>query len=66
MLSHTQTTQSLESLMRSILKHRRITRVTQRMLMQSLLGKNQLNSQEEEQVQKIFEAIIQGRLRVID
>ncbi|MEA5462121.1 hypothetical protein [Leptothoe sp. PORK10 BA2] len=66
MLSHPQTTQSLDSLMSSILNHRRITRETQRILMQSLLGKNQLNRQEQEQVQKIFEGITQGRLRVID
>ena len=66
MLSRKQTTQSLESLMKSILNHRRINRETQRMLMTSLLGKNQLNSQELEQVQKIFEAITQGSLRVVD
>lgn len=66
MLSRQQKTQSLESLMKSILNHRRINRETQRMLMASLLGKNQLNSQELEQVQKIFEAITQGSLRVVD
>ncbi|MEL7506991.1 MAG: hypothetical protein AAFN42_06625 [Cyanobacteria bacterium J06554_1] len=66
MLSRKTTTQSLESLMRSILSRRRINRETQHMLMQSLLGKHQLNSQEQEQVQKIFDAITQGRLRVID
>ncbi|MEO0736942.1 MAG: hypothetical protein AAFZ35_09070 [Cyanobacteria bacterium J06649_12] len=66
MLSRKTTTQPLDSLMRSILSRRRINRETQHVLMQSLLGKNQLNSQEQEQVQKIFEAITQGRLRVID
>ena len=66
MLSRKTTTQPLDSLMRSILSCRRINRETQHVLMQSLLGKNQLNSQEQEQVQKIFEAITQGRLRVID
>ena len=66
MLSRKTTTQPLDSLMRSILSRRRINRETQHVLMQSRLGKNQLNSQEQEQVQKIFEAITQGRLRVID
>ncbi|MEM7793077.1 MAG: hypothetical protein AAF579_01330 [Cyanobacteria bacterium P01_C01_bin.118] len=59
-------TQSLESLMKTILNRRRINRETQQMLMQSLLGKAHLNIQEQAQVQKIFEAINQGRLRVID
>ena len=66
MLNGHKTTQSLESLMRTILNRRRINRETQRMLMQSLLGKTHLNSQEQAQVQEIFEAINQGRLRVID
>ena len=66
MINGYKTTQSLESLMRTILNRRRINRETQRMLMQSLLGKAHLNSQEQAQVQEIFDAINQGRLRVID
>ena len=66
MLNPTKTTQSLESLMSNILRCRRITRETQTMLMASLLNKAQLNSQEQAQVDKIFEAITHGRLRVID
>ncbi|MBT9315727.1 hypothetical protein [Leptothoe spongobia] len=66
MLNGQTATQSLESLMRTILNRRRINRETQRMLMQSLLGKSNLNSQEQAWVQEIFEAINQGRLRVID
>lgn len=66
MLNRNLTAQSLESLMQTILTRRRITRETQQALMASLLGKTQLNSNEQEQVQKIFEAINQGRLRVID
>ena len=66
MLSRNATTQSLESLMQTILNRRRISRATQNTLMQSLLGKQQLNSHEQAQVEEIFEAIIQGRLRVID
>ncbi|MEM9977019.1 MAG: hypothetical protein AAF808_05260 [Cyanobacteria bacterium P01_D01_bin.2] len=66
MLSRTATTQSLESLMSNILSCRRLNRETQRMLMTLLLGKTQLNNQEQAQVEKIFEAISQGRLRVVD
>ncbi|EKV02922.1 hypothetical protein Lepto7375DRAFT_5190 [Leptolyngbya sp. PCC 7375] len=66
MLNHKATTQSLEGLMQTILNRRRINRETQQALMASLLGKSQLNSHEQAQVQKIFEAISQGRLRVID
>ncbi|MDV3347706.1 hypothetical protein D0962_07265 [Leptolyngbyaceae cyanobacterium CCMR0082] len=66
MLNHKATTQSLEGLMQTILNRRRINRETQQALMASLLGKAQLNSHEQAQVQKIFEAISQGRLRVID
>ena len=66
MLNSNATTQSLESLMQTILNHRRINRETQQTLMASLLGKAQLNSHEQAQVQQIFDAISQGRLRVID
>ena len=66
MLNRNATTQSLESLMQTILTRRRINRETQQALMASLLGKTQLNSHEQAQVQEIFEAINQGRLRVID
>lgn len=66
MLNHNATTQSLESLMQTILNRRRISRAMQHELMESLLGKTQLNHHEQEQVQEIFEALTQGRLRVID
>lgn len=66
MLNSNAKTQSLESLMSNILNRRRISRETQRMLMDSLLGKAKLNHNEQAQVDKIFEAITQGRLRVID
>ncbi len=66
MLNHPLNSQSLENLMSSILNRRRINRETQQMLMSSLLGKAQLNSHEQAQVQEIFDAINQGRLRVID
>ncbi len=64
--SNAKTQSSLESLMQTILTRRRINRETQQTLMASLLGKTQLNSHEQAQVEEIFEAITQGRLRVID
>lgn len=66
MLNRNTTTQSLETLMSNILSRRRINRETQQMLMASLLGKAQLSGNEQAQVEKIFEAITQGRLKVID
>lgn len=66
MLNSHVATQSLDTLMSNILSCRRITRENQRMLMSSLLGKDRLNNNEQAQVAKIFEAITQGRLRVID
>lgn len=66
MLNSTVKTQSLESLMKNILRCRRMTRESQRMLMELLLNKAQLNNNEQAQVDKIFEAITQGRLRVVD
>ena len=66
MLNSTVKAQSLENLISNILSCRRITRESQRILMASLLNKAQLNSNEQAQVDKIFEAITQGRLRVVD
>ena len=66
MLKSTSTTQSLESLMDKILNHRRLNRETQSLLMQLLLGKTRLNNHEQAQVKEIFEALNQGRLRVVD
>ena len=66
MLNSNVAAQSLEGLMQTILNRRRINRETQQTLMTLLLGKAQLNSHEQAQVQQIFEAINQGRLRVID
>lgn len=66
MLNSTVKAQSLENLMSSILRCRRMTRESQQTLMELLLNKAQLNNNEQAQVDKIFEAISQGRLRVVE
>jgi hypothetical protein len=60
------TTRSLAALVDQIFADRRITRQVQQDLMQVLLGKAHISSQEQAVAQRIFEAIQQGRLRVVD
>lgn len=57
---------TLTSIADQIFADRRITRQVQHDLMQLLLGKAQISSQEQALAQRIFEAIQQGRLRVVD
>jgi hypothetical protein len=56
----------LATIVDQIFADRRITRQVQQDLMQTLLGKAQISSQEQAIAQRIFEAIQQGRLRVVD
>ncbi|MFH7245390.1 MAG: hypothetical protein ACHWZW_21335 [Spirulina sp.] len=56
----------LATIVDQIFADRRITRQVQQDLMQTLLGKTQISSQEQAIAQRIFEAIQQGRLRVVD
>ena len=60
------TSRSLAALVDQIFADRRITRQVQQDLMQVLLGKAHISSQEQAMAQRIFEAIQQGRLRVVD
>lgn len=62
----TTSTPTLASLVDQIFADRRITRQVQQDLMQVLLGKAQISSQEQAIAQRLFEAIQQGRLRVVD
>ncbi|QQE63919.1 hypothetical protein GFS31_05900 [Leptolyngbya sp. BL0902] len=57
---------TLAAIADQIFTDRRITRQVQQDLMQLLLGKAQISSQEQALAQRIFEAIQQGRLRVVD
>ncbi len=66
MTSTSPSTSTLVSIADQIFADRRITRPVQRDLMQLLLGKAQISSQEKALAQSIFDAIQQGRLRVVD
>lgn len=66
MTSTSPSTSTLVSIADQIFADRRITRPVQRNLMQLLLGKAQISSQEKALAQSIFDAIQQGRLRVVD
>ncbi|MBD2427456.1 hypothetical protein [Phormidium sp. FACHB-1136] len=60
------TTRPLTAIVDQIFADRRITRQVQQDLMQTLLGKAHISSQEQALAQRVFEAIQQGRLRVVD
>jgi hypothetical protein len=59
-------TPSLKAIVDQIFADRRITRQVQNDLMQALLSQTQLSSQDQALAQRIFEAIKQGRLRVVE
>lgn len=59
-------TPSLEQITERIFASRRITRADQERFMQALLGKQALNEAEERQVNRIFDALQSGRLKVVD
>jgi tellurite resistance protein len=59
-------TEALKALIDEIFTKRRITRQVQRELMQILLSQNDLSHQDQAMANQVFEAIQQGRLRVVD
>ncbi|NJL48012.1 MAG: hypothetical protein HC929_11650 [Leptolyngbyaceae cyanobacterium SM2_5_2] len=59
-------TPSLNVIVDQIFADRRITRQVQHDLMKALLSQAQLSSQDQALAQRVFEAIQQGRLRVVD
>jgi len=59
-------TEALKALIDEIFTKRRITRQIQRELMQILLSQNDLSHQDQAMANQVFEAIQQGRLRVVD
>ena len=65
-MNTTTSSRPLSTIVDQIFADRRITRQVQQDLMQTLLGKAQISSQEQAIAQRIFEAIQQGRLRVVD
>lgn len=62
----TSQTQSLQSLLDQIFAARRINRQTQHDLMQLLLSQPKLSQQELAMVERVFDGLHQGRLRVVD
>ena len=59
-------TEALRSLIDDIFAHRRINRQVQHELMQILLSQPNLSNQERDMANQVFEAIQQGRLRIVD
>jgi transcriptional regulator CtsR len=59
-------TEALKSLIDEIFTRRRISRQVQHELMQILLSQPNLNRQEQAMANRVFEAIQQGRLRIVD
>ena len=57
---------SIEQIVLEIFSTRRITRTDQRRLMSMLLAKDFLSSQEQNSINRIFESLRQGAIRVVD
>ncbi|MGB3308201.1 MAG: hypothetical protein WBG32_17935 [Nodosilinea sp.] len=60
------TSQSLKAIVDQIFAERRISRRVQRELMEVLLSQPTLSNQDHAIAQRVFDAIRQGQLRVID
>lgn len=56
----------LKAIVDQIFSDRRITRQVQQDLMKALLSQAHLSRQDQDLAQRVFEAIKQGRLRVVD
>ncbi|QIR39671.1 hypothetical protein HCG51_25135 [Tolypothrix sp. PCC 7910] len=56
----------LEAVFERILNIRRITRQDQQLLMSALLSKDDLNEQEMLQINKVFQAVQGGLIKVVD
>lgn len=59
-------TEALKALTDEIFAQRRITRQVQHELMQLLLSQSTITSQEQAMAAQVFEAIQQGRLRIVE
>ena len=57
---------TLKTIVDEIFADRRITRRVQNDLMQTLLSQTHLSSQDQALAQRVFDAIKQGKLRVVD
>lgn len=59
-------TSSLKEVVDRIFSTYRITRTDQQLFMKTLLSQDQLSSYEQEQIDRVFEALRRGLLRVVD
>ncbi len=62
----TSITTTIEQMVHKITSSGRITRVDQQQFMTMLLSRNTLNSTEEALINRVFELLRAGRLRVVD
>lgn len=58
--------QSIRDLLEQILSSRRITRAAQQQFMSALLAKDSLNLEERNQINRIYEQLQLGLIRVVD
>lgn len=57
---------SIEQIVSQIFSTRKITRTDQRRLMSMLLAKDSFNSEEQNCINRVFESLRQGLIRVVD
>ncbi|HZG39000.1 MAG TPA: hypothetical protein VEZ50_10000 [Nodosilinea sp.] len=60
------TSESLKTIVDQIFAERRISRQVQRELMEVLLSQPNLSNQDHATAQRVFDAIRQGQLRIVD
>lgn len=57
---------SLDKIVERIMAFRQISRIDQRLLMSSLLSKDSLSEQEQSNINRVFDALQRGLLKVVD
>ncbi len=57
---------TIEQVVERIFTTHRITRADQQLFMNTLLSKDRLTSQEQQQIDRVFDALRRGLLRVVD
>ncbi len=57
---------SLDQVVERIFASRRISRTDQQRFMSTLLGRESITAEEQRKINQVFDALQQGRLRVVD
>lgn len=57
---------SLDKIVERIMAFRQISRIDQRLLMSSLLSKDSLSEQDQSNINRVFDALQRGLLKVVD